>query len=423
MEYMKINLQLFANANTQTTTLSATGNDLSVEMKTYYDTELIEMAAAQLIHNQFGKKKPIPAGRGKTVEWRKWSNFSKALTALVEGVTPDGNMLNVSNITKEVAQYGDYTTISDVLELTAIDDVVLEATGKHGENAGLTIDTITRNEIQTGSQVIYAPTWSGGTATAVTLRHKLDATAVISSTLVAKAATQLKKNNAPKIDGSYVAIIHPSVAFDLRQDSGWLDAHKYSAAKEIFNGEIGELHGVRFVESTEAKIFCGADLASDNRTLLTNGAITTAASTVTFDGGTVAANALKGRYIIIGTTKYYVISNTTTVITIGDAVTKEATTIESITDGTTIYPGEGGAAGVAVYGCLFLGKEAYGVVDVSGGGMEMIIKQKGSAGSADPLDQRSTVGWKAISAAKILIPEYILRLECGSSFSATDEAN
>ena len=331
MELMKhYDLQLFAgDMNTQTTT------GLSAEMKTYYGMELLENTKPQLVHNQFAATKGLPVGGGKTVEWRKFGAFDKALTPLTEGVTPDGSGISVSYITKELAQYGDYTTVSDMLDLTAIDDVVLEITDRHGANMGLTLDTVTRNEIVQGNQVIYAPLPDG---TEVTSRSQLTADCKLTGELVAKAATQLKKMNAPKFDGKYICIIHPSVAFDLRQDESWLAAHQYAAATELFSGEIGELHGVRFVETTEAKIF------------------------------------------------------------------------------------KGGKDNCAVYACLFLGKGAYGVVDLSEG-TEVIVKPRGSSGTADPLDQRSSVGWKGVHAAAILYDEYIVRVECGSSYSAQDKAN
>ena len=421
--YKFINLQMFADANVQVTTAASVGNDLSPTMKTYYDTELLENARENLYFNQFGQKQPLPAGKGNIVEWRKWSSFSKALTPLVEGVTPDGNKLNMTKLNATVSQSGDYTTISDRLELEAIDDTVLAATDEHGAQAGLTIDTITRNELVSGKQVIYAPTVSGTTETAVTSRIALDATAKLTPSVVSKAATQLKKMKAPMINGSWIGIIHPSVTEDLRASDAWIEAHKYAAVKEIFNGEIGELHGVRFVESTEAKVLCGADLASDSRTLTVNGAVAVADDEVTFDGGTVAISALVGRYVLIGGVKYYVSANTATVLTLKDAVVHTTAASLTVLDGVSIYPGEGGAAGVAVYACLFLGKDAYGVVDPAGAGMEMIVKQKGSAGTSDPLNQRSTVGWKCNHAAKILYQERICRVECGSSYSGVDEEN
>ena len=405
---MKMNLQMFAEANTQTT------GGLSAEMKTYYGMELLENAKPQLVHNQFAATKGLPAGGGKTVEWRKFGAFDKALKPLTEGVTPDGSGISVSYITKELAQYGDYTTVADMLDLTAIDDVVLEITDRHGSNMGLTLDTVTRNEIQQGKQVIYAPKLGANCAkTEITSRTALDKDCRMTSELVAKAATQLKKMNAPTFDGKYVCIIHPSVAFDLRQDEAWIAAHQYAAATELFSGEIGELHGVRFVETTEAKIYRGENLAGDVRSLKVKGN-TVSAVEVGFQGGTVAANALAGRYVMIGGSRCKVISNTTAKLVLDTEVTAA--------EGDAIYPGEGGKNGCAVYGCLFIGKGAYGVVDLSEG-TEVIVKPRGSSGTADPLDQRSSVGWKGIHAAAILYAEYMVRVECGSSYSDEDKAN
>ncbi len=409
MSERNMELQLFAGEmNTQTT------GGLSAEMKTYYGMELLENARPQLVHNQFAATKGLPVGGGKTVEWRKFGAFDKALTPLTEGVTPDGSGISVSYITKELAQYGDYTTVSDMLDLTAIDDVVLEITDRHGANMGLTLDTVTRNEIQQGRQVIYAPRQeSDGKKTEVVSRYALDGSCKITSELVAKAATQLKKMNAPTFEGKYVCILHPSVAFDLRQDEAWIAAHQYAAATELFSGEIGELHGVRFVETTEAKIYRGGDLASDSRTLTVNGAVTANAE-VSFTGGTVAVNALAGRYVLLGGKRVKVASNTAAKLVLEEAVT--------VSDKAVIYPGEGGKDGCAVYGCLFLGKGAYGVVDLSEG-TEVIVKPRGSSGTADPLDQRSSVGWKGVHAAAILYDEYMVRVECGSSYSGEDKAN
>ena len=410
MNDYSFDLQRFADSNIQTTGTQS----LSAEMKTYYGMELLENARPALVHNQFAATKPLPVGGGKTVEWRKFGSFDKALTPLTEGVTPDGSGISVSYITKELAQYGDYTTVSDLLDLTAIDDVVLEITDRHGSNMGLTLDTVTRNEIQQGSQVIYAPKLGAdGGQTAVLHRYDLTEGCKLTSELVAKAATQLKKMNAPTFDGKYVCIIHPSVAFDLRQDEAWIAAHQYAAATELFSGEIGELHGVRFVETTEAKIYRGTDLAQNSRTLLVNGAVVDDTE-VAFDGGTVAAGALAGRYVKIGTNRVKVVSNTASKMVVSTSVT--------VSDNAVIQPAEGGKDGCAVYGCLFIGKGAYGVVDLSEG-TEVIVKPRGSSGTADPLDQRSSVGWKGVHAAAILYDEYMVRVECGSSYSGEDKAN
>ena len=121
-----------------------------------------------------------------------------------------------------------------------------------------------------------------------------------------------------------------------------------------------------------------------------------------------------GRYVVLGGTRCQVVSNTDAKLVLDKTVT--------VGDKEVIYPGEGGKQGCAVYGCLFLGKGAYGVVDLSEG-TEVIVKPRGSSGTADPLDQRSSVGWKGVHAAAILYDEYMVRVECGSSYSDEDKAN
>lgn len=327
MIYKNINLQLFADMNTQTTLLPG----LSAENKTFYDMTLIDEASAELVHDQFAQKRPIPKNGGKKIEFRKFASLPKATTPLTEGVTPDGKNLNVSTIEAEVAQYGDYIVQSDMLELTSIDNTIVEATKILGRQAGLTLDTITRNVMQSGTYVYYAPKSDG---TAITSRDTLDDTCKLTVDVVKRVVALLKKNNAPKIDGSYIGIIHPLVAYDLMSDPEWIDAHKYTNVDNIYNGELGKIGGVRFVESSEAKVYAGG-----------------------------------------------------------------------------------------VFGTLIFGANAYGVTEITGGGLETIIKQKGSSGVADALDQRSSIGWKATKTAEILVLPYIYRVESKSALSANAEEN
>lgn len=393
-------------------------NDLSAEMKTFYDMRLIDEAQPNLVHDQFGQERDIPQGSGKTIEFRKFAPLDKATAPLTEGVTPNGSNLDVSAITATVNQYGDYITQSDVLELTAIDNTILEATKLLGRQAGLTLDTVTRNILNAGTNVSFASKWSGTTETEVTARTALDNTAVLKVDTIAQVVAKLRAVNAPTINGDYVAIIHPYVAYDLMRDPEWIDSHKYCQPENLYKGEIGKIGGVRFVQTSEAKIFAGEDLASDSRTLSINYAAgyTGAITSVTFDGGTVASSALVGKYININGVCALVTANTSTTITFA------STNFGTISDDTVIYPAACSAG--AVFSTLFIAEGAYGKTKLTGGGLEMIVKQKGSAGTADPLNQRSTQGWKATKTAKILIPDYLVRVEsCSPRFSATAKEN
>ena len=328
----EMNLQLFAwsegtagtpNVNPINVT---TQSSMSPTMKTFYDTTLLENAREQMVFTQFGKKQPL---KGNKVEWRKFNTFAKALTPLTEGVIPTGQNFGMTMIEGNITQHGDYTAVSDRLELESFDDVIYGATEEMGATEGETYDTLTRNILVAGNSVAYA-----GDKTS---RSALTNADILTPAMVNKAVTWLKKNKAPKIDGCYVAIVHPSVALDLRESEDWKEFHKYNDVAPIFKGEIGMLHGCRFVESNEAKIW------------------------------------------------------------------KE---------------GEGG---VAVYATLFLGKDAFGILDPQGEGMEMIVKPKGQIGG--PLEQFSTIGYKFCHGAKILYQERMLRVETGSSYGSVDEAN
>lgn len=327
-------------STTTTTTLSA-------EMKTFYDMRLIDEASPMLVHEQFGQKRPIPQGGGKAVNFRRFSPLAKATTALTEGVTPSGSNLSVSSVSATVAQYGDFVVQSDMLELTAVDNTILETTKLLGRQAGLTMDTIVRNALLLGTNKSYAPKFVADTngvlvETEVTKAADLDSSAKLTVDVVQRVVAKLRAQNAPTIGGDYVCIIHPYVAYDLMRDPEWIDAHKYAAPENLYTGEIGKLAGVRFVQSTEAKIDKG---------------------------------------------------------------------------------GSSNPSNLAVFHCLFIGDGAYGVTEVTGGGLQTIVKQKGSSGTADPLNQRSSVGWKGLKAAKILVDNYLVDLMCCSKFSSTATAN
>ena len=327
---------------------------------------------------------------------------------------PAAQKLGSTSISKALTQHGTYTAVTDILELHAIDDVILGATTELGASAGTTQDKLVRNSMVAGTNKQLCDKVVNGVHTKVATRAGLDKTARLTPDEINKAVTTLKKLKAPTINGKYIAIIHPSVAYDLRSSAEWIEAHKYAATTEIFTGEIGELHGVRFVETTEAKIFAGADLASDSRTLKVKTAISSAGKSIAFEGGTVATDALKGRLILVGDVLCEVASNTASSITVKENV-------NNIETGTVIAPGEGGAGGLAVYATMVLGKDAYGMIDPEGGNLQMIIKDKATAGG--PLDQFSTLGYKFENASLILYEDRMVRIESCGEYSDVDEEN
>ena len=276
--------------------------DLSPEMKTFYDKNLIRLAEPELVHDQFGQKRPIPGGNGKTIEFRKFNALPAvpADRALVEGITPDGQNYGVTAITATVSQYGGYITITDMLNLTAYDNQMQEIMKILASQAGQVSDKITRDILPAGTNVMFADHGNDGNDE----RSDLASDDVLTIEDIKKAVRLLKRVNARPIRGSFVAIVHPDISYDLMQDSEWIDANHYAGSQKIFEGEIGKMYGVRFVETTMAKIWKPSTLP--------------------------------------------------------------------------------------IYGTLVLGENAYGVTSLNGGGIETIVKQLGSGGTADPLNQRAT---------------------------------
>ena len=319
----KFDYQLFAINTTET---------MPDEIKTYYDDYLIDCSSPKLVHDQFGQKRPIPAGRGKTIEFRKVSPLPVSTTPLTEGVTPESQQLTISTVEAPVQQYGGYVELSDMVVLTAIDNNLVIAAKQLGAQAGKTLDAITREVLAGGTNVQYAEGQ-------VTERNQLvggkeEGNHYLTVDAVRRAVRTLKKQDAEPIGDSFIGIIHPDVAYDLMSDPKWVNVKSYSDPEGIYEGEIGKIENVRFVETSEAKVFEGA-----------------------------------------------------------------------------------GAEGRDVYATLILGDNAYGITEIEGGGLTLIVKQLGSGGASDPLDQRASVAWKATKAAVRLQEAYMVRIETTSTFT------
>lgn len=409
------------NYNTQTTSTNNLGNNVTPELKAYYDRQMIRFASPKLVHGQFGQNKPIPKGSGKTIEFRRFSPLPKALKPLTEGVTPKGNQLNVTTVESTVDQYGDYVTLSDILTLSAIDNVIVETQNVLGDQAGRTLDTVIREKVNAGTNVQYGNGKSDRNLLVGGAENYED-NDYLNVAAVKRAVATLKRNNAqPMKDGCYVAIIHPDVANDLTNDPDSKEIKQNVDPKDWYNGTIGKIHGVVFVESTEAKIFRAAPLRTvenietGDPESLTVAKVNGKTITVSEEIAAKDAAALSGKAVQINGFDYSIISAAAG--SAGSAsITLSETPSATIVPGTTIYPAGAGKDGRDIYSTLFIGQNAYGVTNITGGGLETIIKQKGSAGTGDPLDQRSTVGWKATQTAEILSPEFMVRVETTCSY-------
>ena len=281
----------------------------------FYDKVLLKRLVGSLQFAKYAQKRNVAKHNGTEVDMRRFNSLAPATTPLSEGVTPDGKEFTVTSVRATLKQYGDYVTVSDVLDMTGLDPVITEMAEVLGEQAAETIDSVIKEEIFAGTTVQYAGGAAGRDAV----------TGVLTGDEVMKAVRTLRNNKAkPVVGGYYIGYIDPYCAYDLMKDPLWQDVSKYSNKENIEKGEIGKLHGVRFIDNTNAF---------------------------------VAGN---------------------------------------------------------VHGTLIIGLDAYGMNDIEGSRKpKIIVKTAKEGGSADPLEQRNTVGWKALFAVKRLQELAMVRIESG----------
>lgn len=314
-------------ANTDTTAVSAGVNN-------FYDRVMLKAARPLLVHLRWGQVKPLPRNNSLVIKFRRYGLLTANTVALSEGVTPSGTALSVTDITGTVAQYGDYVTLTDVLQFSTLDPLLTETADLLGQQAGNTLDQICRDVLVAGTTAQYA--------SSATTTNTVTASMTLTRAEIREAVRTLQNNDALKvtrmvnpstgfntspINAAFIGIISPNSLYDLKDESGFIPVEEYGSQAGVMEGEVGAMDDVRFVMTTNAST--------------TTGTLTT------------------------------------------------------------------------VHRTMIIAQNYYGISQISGEAMQNIVKALGSAGTADPLNQRSTSGWKATFLAKRLNENFAVRIEHG----------
>ena len=313
-----------------------TRTQIPIEVNNFYDRALLERAIPSFIHNRYAQVRDIPRNSGTNViKFRKYASLTAQTTALTDGVTPSGKQLSITDLSATVLQYGDFVTITDKVLMETFDPILTETAEILGEQVGDSLDQLCRDIIVAGTTVQYAS--AASSRATVTAAMKMDRAEA------KEAVRTLKTNNAKPmttminpstgfntvpVGMSFIGIVHPNTTFDLDDATGWIPVEKYPNKSNVMPDEVGALHNIRFVETSNAKVFSSA-----------------------------------------------------------------------------------GASSIDVYATLIIGRNAYAQSRISGEALKNIVKPLGSAGTADPLDQRTTSGWKATYVAVILQESFMVRIE------------
>lgn len=220
-----------------------------------------EELRARLVHVMPDQYVPGRFVKGTNqIRYARYSDLGANATALSEGVAPTEQGLTISSDAFAAVQYGQTLSITDLAQLDSPHDLISVASDRLARQAAETMDLVVRDVIAAGTNVKYA-----GSATS---RATVAKTHVITGDLIKRQVAALKAANVPTFaDGTYRCIIHPFHEYDLISDtavSGWLEANKYVDNTPLLNGEIGKFAGVRFVVSSNAKVWAGAGASSAN---------------------------------------------------------------------------------------------------------------------------------------------------------------
>lgn len=229
--------------------LTTTGT-LPGPVKSFYEKQFLIRSEENFVWDQLGKVGRIPKGEGKTVVWNRMTNPTAKTSALTEGTDPTPAGLSGTLISATLAQYGNYEQVTDLVSLTAIDGTVKEAIDLLAYEAALTIDTTIKTALDAAGTALIATGAYTNSAGFTPTRNSIDANDVFTVGDLRRAKRGLNKFAAqPHRGNKFTAVAHPDVIFDLEGDSNWVNAHIYTekGIDGIYNGEAGEMYGVKFI--------------------------------------------------------------------------------------------------------------------------------------------------------------------------------
>lgn len=227
-------------------------------VKTAYDTHNDWVLRAKAQFRDFVDKRPVAQAMPGNVITFSISRDLAALatTPLTETVTPDSVALqNTTNVSITLAEYGNWVKHTMFLDKTSFINVDQDKSTAIANNRADTLDALVRTVMDGSTKVLLR---AGGVIAASGANSTITATDTYTSELAAATTNVLRKAFVSPFWGDYFAtVIHPDVAHDLRLQTGatgWLAPHSYVDPEQIYRGEIGMLHGQRYVENPRCTV-------------------------------------------------------------------------------------------------------------------------------------------------------------------------
>lgn len=431
----------------------------SADIEAYIQQKTLPRVQKQLVAYQFGDQLRLPKNRGTTYTASRYDRVSTPFAPLSEGVAPVGEQMTVVQVSATAQQWGDTITVTDVSDMTIKHPTFQTALDLIALQMGETLERNTFNNLMAGTQINYVNS-RGARASLIAgdvlNPHEINRMVGALRTIGApewdgqmEEDTKIKAGSKPgnKLDSHYVAIMHPLVEQDMRENSTVVTAWSYSDIQKLYNNQLGKWGGVVFTRSNMVPSFVGVaqvngtaaltgTLATNNYFIQVTGSDTTLqyesriyqvsnSTAVTGPNGsiTVTTPATTGftYNVYIGTTSSptklgLCASGPQNGPLAGQAVQLPPNTTVTITGiGQSQTPPAAPATGVTVYPTFIFGRNAYGIVMLDDAKFSYLK----TADKSDPLNQLRVVGWKCMYGTIILNQNFFGRIESSSAFSAT----
>jgi len=229
-----------------------------------------EELRARAVHAMPGMYVPARFIKGtNTLRYARYADLSVSTAVLTEGTAPTDDALTISSEFFTAAQYGATVAVSDLANLDSPHDLISIAAERVAYKAVRSMDTLVRDNIHANAatSAIFGATASA-TLTTNTANSAVAVAGVLTGSFVKQMVARLKGANVPQFaDGTYRCIIHPSQEYDLVSDTtvnGWIEANKYVNNTPLLTNEIGQFAGVRFIVSSDAKVYATAGASAGN---------------------------------------------------------------------------------------------------------------------------------------------------------------
>lgn len=235
--------------------------DISPRTAAYAYEEFLAHVEPWSVLAKFGVHKPIPRNKTTVGKFRRAVPYEALTAPLQEGVTPSVKGTTFEDVTVNLLQWGDVHGLTDVIQDTHEDPVLMEMMGLSGEQAQLTFEQVMWNIIRGGSSVEYG---NGSDRSAVNTALSLDKQRAVVRTLMrnkGRKHTQILSGSTDigttPIEASYIAVCHTDVAPDIRELAGFTPVSEYGTMKPTCAQELGAVEDVRYICSPEFEPYLG----------------------------------------------------------------------------------------------------------------------------------------------------------------------